>query len=71
VAPRTSRQRPSAEYLNISPGPVDHAIGYYTGHLDEIDEWISNNAAMVEEAEAAWRTGDCVGGSRPTKPHCL
>ncbi len=50
MAPRTSRQRPSAEagaeYLNVSPGPVDHAIGYYAGHLEEIDEWISNNAGM-------------------------
>ncbi len=45
----------AAEYLSISPGLVGAAIDYYADYRDEIDEWISSNAAMAEEAEAAWR----------------
>jgi uncharacterized protein (DUF433 family) len=44
----------TAEYFSISPGLVGAAIGYYADYRDEIDAWIEANAAMAEEAEAAW-----------------
>jgi len=45
----------AAEYLSVSPGLVGAAVGYYADYRDEVDEWIARNAAMAEEAEAAWR----------------
>jgi uncharacterized protein (DUF433 family) len=48
-------QQAVAEYLGISPGLVGAAIGYYADYRDEIDTWIEHNAAMADEAEAAWR----------------
>lgn len=45
----------AAEYLSLSPGLVGAAVGYYADYRGEIDEWISSNAALAEEAEAAWR----------------
>ena len=45
----------AAEYLGASPGLVGAAVGYYADYRDEVDEWIGRNAAMAEEAEAAWR----------------
>ena len=45
----------AAEYLSVSPGLVGAAAGYYADYRDEVDEWIARNAAVAEEAEAAWR----------------
>jgi uncharacterized protein (DUF433 family) len=45
----------AAEYLSVSAGLVGAAVGYYADYRDEVDEWIARNAAMAEEAEAAWR----------------
>ena len=45
----------AAEYFGISPGLVSAAVGYYADYRDEVDAWIESNAAMAEEAEAAWR----------------
>ncbi len=47
--------RGTAGTLNLSPGLVDTAIGYYAEHRAEIDEWIERNRRQAEEAEAAWR----------------
>ncbi len=44
-----------ADFLSITPHDVKVAIGYYAEHHDEIDEWISRNDEMAEEAEASWR----------------
>ena len=45
----------AAGYFGISPGLVGAAVGYYADYRDEVDAWIESNAAMAEEAEAAWR----------------
>ena len=45
----------AATYLGISPGLVGAAIDYYADYRDEVESWIDRNAAMAEEAEAAWR----------------
>jgi hypothetical protein len=45
----------AAEYLSVSAGLVGAAVGYYADYRDEVGEWIARNAAIAEEAEAAWR----------------
>jgi len=46
--------RHTAEWFDLSQDQVRTAIGYYTAHEREIDEWIRRNDAEAEDAEAAW-----------------
>jgi uncharacterized protein (DUF433 family) len=55
VRQETGEVEAAAEYLNISPGLVNAAVGYYADYKDEVDAWIERNAAMAKEAEEAWR----------------
>lgn len=45
----------TAQYLKLPVGLVQAAISYYADHRGEIDDWIARNAAIAEQAEAAWR----------------
>lgn len=45
----------AARYLEVSPGLVGAAVGYYADHAGEIDAELADNARLAEEMEAAWR----------------
>mgnify|MGYP001439716037 CR=1 FL=1 len=45
----------TARYLKLPLGLVQAAVSYYADHRGEIDDWIARNAAIAEQAEAAWR----------------
>lgn len=47
----------TADYLGMSLGLVQAAVGYYGAHPAEIDEWIASNARETTEAHAAWLAG--------------
>jgi uncharacterized protein (DUF433 family) len=52
----------AARYLELPVGLVQAAIGYYADNRAEIDGWIAHNAAVAEEAEAAWQRRQAVAG---------
>ncbi|HEX3605047.1 MAG TPA: hypothetical protein VH134_03925 [Candidatus Dormibacteraeota bacterium] len=45
----------AAEYLDVTPGLVAVAVGYYGDHPEEIDTQIADNTLLADEMEAAWR----------------
>lgn len=47
----------AAAYLEIAPGLVQAAIGYYGEYRDEIDAQIALNQAEWERGYAAWEAG--------------
>ena len=47
----------AAAYLEIAPGLVQAAIGYYGEYRDEIDAEIALNHAESERGYAAWEAG--------------
>ena len=46
-----------AAWLQISPGLVQAAVGYYGSYRDEIDAEIELNRAEWERGYAAWEAG--------------
>lgn len=47
----------AADYLGLSLGLVQAAVGYYGSYTEEIDRLIADNDQIAEEAQAAWRAG--------------
>lgn len=45
----------TAANLDLSPGVIDVALGYYADYRAEVDAWIESNWQQSEEGEAAWR----------------
>jgi len=45
----------AAAYLDLSPGLVAAAVGYYGDHAEEIDVEIAENARLAAEMEAGWQ----------------
>jgi uncharacterized protein (DUF433 family) len=45
----------AAAYLDVTPGLVAVAVGYYGDHPEEIDTQITDNTLLADEMEAAWR----------------
>lgn len=43
----------AAAYLDVTPGLVGAALGYYRDHAAEIDAQTAENARLAEEAHAA------------------
>ena len=52
----------AARYLELPVGLVQAAIGYYADNRAETDGWIARNAAVAEQAEAAWHHRQAVAG---------
>jgi len=44
----------TAAWLDLTPGAVSAALGYYEAHRDEIDAWIRRNEEAAEAAERMW-----------------
>jgi hypothetical protein len=47
----------TAAHLGMSIGLVQAAVTYYGAFASEIDEWISRNETLADEAHAAWQAG--------------
>jgi uncharacterized protein (DUF433 family) len=47
----------TADYLQVSLGLVQAAVAYYGAYTSEVDEIITDNERMAEEARAAWAAG--------------
>lgn len=46
----------AAEYMELSKGLVQAAVGYYGSHTNEINDWISRNEQLAAEARTAWES---------------
>ncbi len=49
--------RTTADYLGVSLGLIQAAVGYYGAYTDEIDEWIALNERERSDAQQAWLAG--------------
>lgn len=50
----------AAEYLRVSRGLVEAAVGYYADYKNEVDDFVGRNEAMAKHAADAWRRKQAV-----------